>query len=147
MSMHALCGFPSMLRHLSSELPLHAIVGSQSDCVQPAQAERYRPMFPHARVELIEGAGHWVHADRPQALLDSLRRALADADRAPRPAAAARRRRPAARPPDPAPRHETTALRQMAATLIGHGTRPEASTRAPTRASAPPPRHRDTHHG
>lgn len=117
MSMHALCGFPSLLRHLSSELPLHAIVGSQSDCVQPAHAERYRPMFPHARIELIEGAGHWVHADRPQALLDSLRRALADADRAPRPAASA----------SPSPR---------------------ASTRGSTRASAaPPPRHRNTHHG
>ncbi|MBI5721446.1 MAG: alpha/beta fold hydrolase [Burkholderiales bacterium] len=77
MSLHDLCGFPSPLRYLSTELPLHALAGSQSDCVQPALAALYQPMFPRVRMEVIEGAGHWVHADRPQALLASLRRALA----------------------------------------------------------------------
>lgn len=81
-SLHGLCGFPNTLRWLSTDLPLHAIVGSQSDCVQPATAALFQPMFPRSRVELIEGAGHWVHADRPQPLLASLRRALAGAEAA-----------------------------------------------------------------
>lgn len=81
-SLHGLCGFPNTLRCLSTELPLHAIVGSQSDCVQPATAALFQPMFRRPRVELIEGAGHWVHADRPQPLLASLRRALAGVEAA-----------------------------------------------------------------
>jgi esterase len=76
-SLHGLCGFPNTLRCLSTELPLHAVVGTHSDCVQPATPDLFQPMFPHAHVEPIEGAGHWVHADRPQSLLTSLRRALA----------------------------------------------------------------------
>jgi hypothetical protein len=75
-SLPALSGFPPMLRHLSTDLALHAVVGSQSDCVQPACSSLYAPMFPNTRVEVIEGAGHWVHADRPRALVACLRRAI-----------------------------------------------------------------------
>lgn len=82
LSLHELCGFPRHLRHLSSAAPLQAIVGSRSDCVQPADVSSYQPMFPQARVELLEGAGHWVHADRPQALLELLRGTLVAAPRA-----------------------------------------------------------------
>lgn len=80
--LHELGAFPNPLHYLSTGLPLHAVLGSLSDCVQPADASAYRPMFPAARVEVIDGAGHWVHADRPQALLASLRRALANAAQA-----------------------------------------------------------------
>lgn len=80
-SLHELCAFPLHLRHLSTPLPLHAIAGGRSDWVQPLGAATFQPMFPNARVEVIEGAGHWVHADRPQALLHSLWRSLAPAPR------------------------------------------------------------------
>jgi esterase len=33
-------------------------------------------MFPRIRVEVVAGAGHWVHADRPEAFLACIRRAL-----------------------------------------------------------------------
>jgi esterase len=72
-----LCNFPNLLRYLRSDIALHAIVGTHSPCVNPASAEAFTPMFPNARVEVIAGAGHWVHADQPQALVDSLQRALA----------------------------------------------------------------------
>lgn len=97
MSLHGLCGFPSPLRHLTTALPLHAIVGSRSDCVQPASAALYQPMFPNVRIDVIDGAGHWVHADRPQALLACLRRALAQA--APPPPTTHRPPRPALETP------------------------------------------------
>ncbi|HUG24477.1 alpha/beta fold hydrolase [Piscinibacter sp.] len=80
-SLHELCAFPLHLRHLSTPLPLHAIAGGRSDWVQPLGAATFQPMFPNARVEVIEDAGHWVHADRPQALLASLRRFLAPSPR------------------------------------------------------------------
>lgn len=76
-SLPVLSGFPPMVRHLRTELALQAVVGSRSDCVQPACRSLYAPMFPQARVEVIEGAGHWVHADRPRALVACLRRAIA----------------------------------------------------------------------
>lgn len=76
-SLHELCAFPRHLRHLHTPLPLLALAGSRSDWVQPLGTSAYQPMFPRARVEVIAGAGHWVHADRPQALLASLRRFLA----------------------------------------------------------------------
>jgi len=33
-------------------------------------------MFSQAEVEFIDGAGHWVHADQPAALVASVRRVL-----------------------------------------------------------------------
>jgi pimeloyl-ACP methyl ester carboxylesterase len=77
LSIHELCGFPRQLRYLSTELPLHAIVGGQSDLVNPVAPETFAPMFPRASVEVIPEAGHWVHVDQPGALVRSLRRALA----------------------------------------------------------------------
>jgi pimeloyl-ACP methyl ester carboxylesterase len=31
-----------------------------------------RRLFPQARITRIEGAGHWVHAERPQAFLETV---------------------------------------------------------------------------
>ncbi|MCW5666412.1 MAG: alpha/beta fold hydrolase [Piscinibacter sp.] len=76
-SLHELCDFPRHLRHLGTALPLLAIAGGRSDRVVPLGAAAYRPMFPNARLEVIDAAGHWVHADCPSALLGSLRRFLA----------------------------------------------------------------------
>ena len=76
LSIHELCGFPRQLRYLSTELPLHAIVGSRSDLVNPAAPQAFAPMFPCASVDVIADAGHWVHVDQPDALVRSLRRAL-----------------------------------------------------------------------
>jgi len=36
----------------------------------------FQPMFPNISLELIPGAGHWVHADKPEELLAAARRAL-----------------------------------------------------------------------
>jgi esterase len=76
LSIHELCAFPRQLRYLSTDAPLHAIVGACSDHVSPATADAFAPMFPRASVEVIADAGHWVHADQPAALVRSLRRAL-----------------------------------------------------------------------
>jgi esterase len=69
--------FPNLLRYLRSDIALHAIVGAYSPCVNPASAEAFAPMFPNARVEVVPQAGHWVHADQPQRLVQELHRVLA----------------------------------------------------------------------
>ena len=45
----------------------------------PEHEPAIRRLFPEARIERIEDAGHWVHADRPAALLQILEPFLAGA--------------------------------------------------------------------
>lgn len=48
----------------------------------PYVTEQYRPIllkqFPQARAHVIAGAGHWVHAEKPEAVLRAIRRYLAE---------------------------------------------------------------------
>lgn len=79
LSIQELCAFPRRLRHLRTDVGLHAIVGARSDYVSPPDAKAYAPMFPRARVEVIGNAGHWIHAEDPAALVGCVRRRLTPA--------------------------------------------------------------------
>ena len=71
----ALCGFPTALRSLRFMRPVQVIAGARSDYVTHPDGQAFRPMFPKARVEVID-AGHWVHADRPGEFVAAVRQAL-----------------------------------------------------------------------
>jgi pimeloyl-ACP methyl ester carboxylesterase len=75
-SMAQLCGFPSELLGSRFEGPVAVIAGEHSGYVTESDGVEFRPMFPRVTVEIIKGAGHWVHADRPDAFLAFVRRAL-----------------------------------------------------------------------
>ena len=75
-SMPQLCGFPSESLGARFERPVAVIAGANSDYVTESDGVEFRPMFPRVTVEVIEGAGHWVHADKPAAFLASVRQAL-----------------------------------------------------------------------
>ena len=75
-SIPVLSGFPPALRELRFRRPLHAIVGGRSDYVARADPTAFLPMFSQVRVEVIESAGHWVHAEQPEAFVAAARRAL-----------------------------------------------------------------------
>jgi pimeloyl-ACP methyl ester carboxylesterase len=47
--------------------PTLFIRGANSDYISPAEAPAIRALFPHACIETIPNAGHWLHADQPQA--------------------------------------------------------------------------------
>ena len=51
--------------------PALFLAGAHSDYVTDAHHPLIRAWFPNARIETIADAGHWVHADRPQAVLDA----------------------------------------------------------------------------
>lgn len=51
------------------EKPTLFVKGAQSDYIQPPDRALIQAMFPHAVLEEISGAGHWVNHDQPQALL------------------------------------------------------------------------------
>lgn len=71
-----LSGFPALLRDLRFTRPALLVAGEHSDYVTPADLPGFQPMFPGLQVETIAGAGHWVHADRPAALVETVQRFL-----------------------------------------------------------------------
>ncbi len=50
--------------------------GGASDYVTDAGVEKIMQLFPAAEVETIEGAGHWLHAERPRDVEAAIRRFL-----------------------------------------------------------------------
>ena len=53
--------------------PALFLAGAHSDYVRPDSHARIARLFPRARLQTVAGAGHWVHADQPEALLRMLR--------------------------------------------------------------------------
>jgi pimeloyl-ACP methyl ester carboxylesterase len=53
--------------------------GGASDYVAEAYAPAVRARFPQARIETIEAAGHWLHAEKPEAFLVAVERFLDEA--------------------------------------------------------------------
>ena len=49
------------------ELPVLFIKGEKSDYIFNGDMRLINAAFPNAKLEVIPGAGHWVHADQPQA--------------------------------------------------------------------------------
>ncbi len=56
--------------------PTLFIRGSESPYIEDRDLPFITNLFPNATLETIEGAGHWVHADKPQELLAALNRFL-----------------------------------------------------------------------
>ncbi len=69
--MDAILGFPELPGH-HFHGPTIFIAGEQSDYVRAEHQARIADLFPEARSEWIAGAGHWVHADQPQALFETV---------------------------------------------------------------------------
>jgi esterase len=50
--------------------PALFIRGEQSDYLQPDDLTAIQQLFPFARIETIPGAGHWVHANAPERVME-----------------------------------------------------------------------------
>jgi esterase len=74
--MPVITGFPDELAALRFDGPCSAIAGAQSSYITPPQPGVFAPMFPGMQVQVIEDAGHWVHADQPEAFFRSAAGAL-----------------------------------------------------------------------
>jgi len=53
------------------------IKGELSDYILPSASEATRALFPRARLKVIAGAGHWLHAEKPAIFLRLAREFLA----------------------------------------------------------------------
>jgi pimeloyl-ACP methyl ester carboxylesterase len=50
--------------------PVLFIKGEKSDYIQKKDRQSILDIFPHAVIKEIEGAGHWVHAEKRMEFLD-----------------------------------------------------------------------------
>ena len=50
--------------------------GAQSEYVADRDGVSIAPMFDDVAIDVVEDAGHWVHADQPAAFLARVRHAL-----------------------------------------------------------------------
>ena len=48
------------------------IRGAQSNYIEEKEFSKFKNIFPNAQLETIEKAGHWVHADQPDELLQKV---------------------------------------------------------------------------
>ena len=76
MSVPSLSTFPSALLGCRFTGPTSLIHGGASDYVAAADIEAFRSLFPDFEAHTIEAAGHWVHAEQPEAFLSALHQAL-----------------------------------------------------------------------
>ena len=64
-NMGQLTGFPDDLGAMSFAGPALFLAGGDSDYVPESAHGTIRRLFPAAEIAVIPGAGHWVHAERP----------------------------------------------------------------------------------
>ena len=57
--------------------PTLVLRGDRSDYVRPEHRPLFRALFPAARFASLRGAGHWLHADAPEAFAETVRGFLA----------------------------------------------------------------------
>lgn len=60
--------------------PVLWIAGGESRYVTRDDGDRMRRHFPRARLLTIKGAGHWVHTEAPEIIVEALRRLLRGGD-------------------------------------------------------------------
>jgi len=72
----AIGGFPEDLLERRYDGPAHFIAGALSVYIKPEHRELVLRLFPSATMSVIAGAGHWVHAEKPDSFLRATRRFL-----------------------------------------------------------------------
>lgn len=68
-SMESIQQFPDSLKSTSSRLPTLFLGGAESDYLRSIYNPDIFQYFPAAEIKMIEGAGHWVHAEKPTEFL------------------------------------------------------------------------------
>ena len=75
--MDEISGFPRVEDGKCFAGPAHFVQGGESDYLRPEHDDPIAQLFPHAERHRVEGAGHWVYADRPDHFIRITRAILA----------------------------------------------------------------------
>jgi esterase len=76
-NMPELMGFPAPAEDAAYNGPTLFVAGGRSPYIQAGHRPLIARLFPGAEHAVIEGAGHWVHAERPAEFLAEIRQFLA----------------------------------------------------------------------
>lgn len=71
-NMQALIGFPEIPGGTRFEGPTLFVTGANSDYVRDEHRAEIDRLFPNSELVEIPDAGHWVHAEQPEAFLDAV---------------------------------------------------------------------------
>ena len=71
-SLDVIGDWPSTANLAPFEGPVLWIAGAESDYVKPDHMAAMRELFPKVRLVTVKNAGHWVHADRPEVVVELL---------------------------------------------------------------------------
>ncbi len=74
-NMDSIIGWPEIDARFDG--PVLMLDGAESDYVRPKHHAAIHRYFPKARIQAIEGAGHWLHAERPREVEAAIRVFLA----------------------------------------------------------------------
>jgi esterase len=77
--MDDLASFPQDWPHASYTGPAGFLAGDASNYVRPEYYPEIRRLFPAATIKTLENAGHWVHADQPEAFITAVREFMREA--------------------------------------------------------------------
>jgi pimeloyl-ACP methyl ester carboxylesterase len=70
-------GWPEAIDALHYDGPVTVIDGERSDYIGDDDRPHFARLFPRVQFVTIAGAGHWLHADKPEAFIDAVVTALA----------------------------------------------------------------------
>lgn len=76
-AMPGISAFPAHLAQRRYDGPVTVIDGEHSNYISADDRPKFLTLFPKARFETIAAAGHWLHADQPDAFVAAVRKALA----------------------------------------------------------------------
>ena len=68
----ALQGFPEMPEGSLYGGSVLFLDGEHSNYILPGHEKLIKAYFPHADIQRVEGASHWIHADRPTAVIEAV---------------------------------------------------------------------------
>lgn len=71
-NMDAILAYPAELPESAYDGPAFFLHGGDSDYVAPPTHPRIRALFPEAEIEAVVGAGHWLHAEKPDAFVEKV---------------------------------------------------------------------------
>lgn len=67
-----LVGWPANAPQASFDGPVLVLAGADSEYCREPQVEAIRDHFPQAKIRYFAGAGHWLHADRPNEVAEAI---------------------------------------------------------------------------
>jgi len=71
--MPLITGFPKdNVDGISNPVDTLFVLGGESDYVRNEDVDIIKAYFPNTHIKTIDGAGHWLHAERPQQVMDAL---------------------------------------------------------------------------